>query len=58
MDIIKNSKKYLDNSLIDHLFEKSPVNEHKNWFLKADEWERLSCYQWEENKNHFLFTLL
>jgi len=58
MDSITDTKKYLDNSIIDNSLGKIPVNEQKDWFLKANEWERFSCYQWEENQNYFLFTLL
>ena len=58
MDSINDTKIYLDNSIVDDVLGKIPVNEHKDWFLKANEWERFSCYQWEENENYFLFTLL
>ncbi|MCR1024127.1 hypothetical protein NQT66_04875 [Cellulophaga baltica] len=58
MDSITDTKKYLDKSIIENTLGKIPVNGQKDWFLKADEWERFSCYQWEENQNHFLFTLL
>ena len=58
MDSITDTKKYLDNSIIDNILGKIPVNKQDDWFLKANEWERFSCYQWEENENYFLFTLL
>jgi len=58
MDSITDTKKYLDNSIVDNALGKIPVNEKKDWFLKADKWERFSCYQWEENHSYFLFTLL
>ncbi len=58
MDSITDTKKYLDNSIVDDVLGKTPVNEQEDWFLKANEWERFSCHQWEENQNYFLFTLL
>jgi len=58
MDSISNPEKYIDNSLIENILGKTSVNEQKDWFLKANEWERFSCYQWEENQDYFLFTLL
>ncbi|QXP53240.1 hypothetical protein [Cellulophaga sp. HaHa_2_1] len=58
MDSITDTKKYLDNSIVENALGKIPVNGQKDWLLKANEWERFSCYQWEENQNYFLFTLL
>lgn len=58
MDSVADPKKYLDNSVVENVLGKVPVNEEKDWFLKANDWERFSCYQWEENQNYFLFTLI
>lgn len=58
MDSINDTKKFLDNSIVDNALGKIPVNEKKDWFLKANEWERFSCYQWEENQDYFLFSIL
>ena len=58
MDSINDTKKFLDNLIVDNALGKIPVNEKKDWFLKANEWERFSCYQWEENQDYFLFSIL
>lgn len=58
MDSISDPKKYLDNSIIENTLGKILVNESKDWYLKVNQWERFSCYQWEENEQYFLFTLL
>lgn len=58
MDSVINPEKYIDDSIIENILGKVPINQQKDWFLKVSEWERFSCFEWEENENHFLFTLL
>lgn len=58
MDSLSDPGKFLDNSLIDEVFGKLPVNGHADWKLEANEYLRFSCHQWEEDNTYFYFTLL
>ncbi|MDN4164573.1 hypothetical protein QWY31_03615 [Cytophagales bacterium LB-30] len=58
MDTITDTKKYLDNDMVERSLGRIVVNGNEKWHLKVNDWEQLICHQWEENENYFLFTLL
>jgi hypothetical protein len=56
MDTLSDPKNYMDDNLVDSILTPFSVSGNPNWHINVSPYEHLSCYQWEENDDFFLFT--
>ena len=60
MDSIRSPEAKLRMSLVNDTLSQISVNQNEKWHLKVmnQDYDAFKCYQWEENKDYFAFTIL
>jgi len=57
MDSLINRPDTLSRQEVE-ILGKIAINEMDSWRLTYSKWEGYYCYEWEENEQHFLFTMV
>jgi len=58
MDKVYDTEKYIDKSIVNNILSRIPFNSYKGENQNISKNKSVSCLQWEETDEYFMFTIL